>query len=103
MEIKSINAQVIKSLDDDILSLKGNVIIKTDVMDLWADEATYDRTKQVINLNGNIRALSKNLKINAEAMKADFFKQEFYLKGSSFKFMEKAFGEATTYKYKDQQ
>ena len=27
-------------------------------------------------------------------MKADFFKQEFYLKGSSFKFMEKAFGEA---------
>ena len=94
MEIKSINAQIIKSLDDDILSLKGNVIIKTDVMDLWADEATYDRTKQVINLNGNIRALSKNLKINAEAMKADFFKQEFYLKGSSFKFMEKAFGEA---------
>lgn len=94
LEIKSINAQIIKSLDDDILSLKGNVIIKTDVMDLWADEATYDRTKQVINLNGNIRALSKNLKINAEAMKADFFKQEFYLKGSSFKFMEKAFGEA---------
>ena len=61
LEIKSINAQIIKSLDDDILSLKGNVIIKTDVMDLWADEATYDRTKQVINLNGNIRALSKNL------------------------------------------
>ena len=94
LEIKSINAQVIKSLDDDILSLKGNVIIKTDVMDLWADEATYDRTNQLINLNGNIRALSKNLKINAEVMKADFFKQEFYLKGSSFKFMEKAFGEA---------
>ena len=36
LEIKSINAQIIKSLDDDILSLKGNVIINTDVMDLWA-------------------------------------------------------------------
>ena len=82
MEIKSINAQVIKSLDDDILSLKGNVIIKTDVMDLWADEATYDRTNQLINLNGNIRALSKNLKINAainEMKKLNHDSQNTYL------------------------
>ena len=94
LQINSINAQVIESLNDDVLSLKGNVIIKTDIMELWSDEATYDRKNQLINLKGNIKALSKNLKVNAETMKADFFGKEFYLDNSSFSFKEKAFGVA---------
>ena len=49
LQINSINAQVIESLNDDVLSLKGNVIIKTDIMELWSDEATYDRKNQLIN------------------------------------------------------
>ena len=94
LQINSINAQVIESLNDDVLSLKGNVIIKTNIMELWSDEATYDRKNQLINLKGNIKALSKNLKVDAETMKADFFSKEFYLDNSSFSFKEKAFGVA---------
>ena len=94
IEIRSINAQIIESLEEDILSLKGKVVIKTDVMEIWSDEATYDRNNQLINLKGNIKALSRNLQVNAETMKADFFNRTFHLKNSTFSFKEKAYGSA---------
>ena len=94
LEIRSINAQIIESLEEDILSLKGKVVIKTDVMEIWSDEATYDRNNQLINLKGNIKALSRNLQVNAETMKADFFNRTFHLKDSTFSFKEKAYGSA---------
>ena len=94
IKIDSIDAQIIESLDHGNLSLRGNVIIKTDNVELWSDEAVYDRKNQTIKLKGNIEALSKNLSIKAENMDANFFKEEFYLSESSFNFMGKGFGEA---------
>ena len=94
LKIDSIDAQIIESLDHGNLSLRGNVIIKTDNVELWSDEAVYDRKNQTIKLKGNIEALSKNLSIKAENMDANFFKEEFYLSESSFNFMGKGFGEA---------
>ena len=94
LKINSIDAQIIESLDNGNLSLKGRVIIKTDIVELWSDEAIYDRENQIISLNGNIEALSKNLSVKAQSMDANFFKEEFYLSESSFNFMGKGFGEA---------
>ena len=94
IKINSIDAQLIESLDKETLSLKGNVIIKTDLVELWSDEAIYDRHNQLIKLEGNIKALSKNLSISAENMKADFLNNEFLLSKSSFNFMERGFGKA---------
>ena len=79
IKINSIDAEVIESLDQEILSLTGNVVIKTDIVQLWSDKAIYDRENQTIQLQGNIRALSKNLSIEAQKMEADFIDNEFYL------------------------
>ena len=94
IRINSIDAEVIESLDQEILSLTGNVFIKTDIVQLWSDKAIYDRENQTIQLQGNIKALSKNLSIEAQNMEADFIDNEFYLSSSSFNFMERGFGEA---------
>ena len=94
LKINSIDAEVIESLDQEILSLTGNVVIKTDIVQLWSDRAIYDRENQTIQLEGNIKALSKNLSVEAQNMEADFIDNEFYLSTSSFNFMERGFGEA---------
>ena len=94
LRINSIDAEVIESLDQEILSLTGNVVIKTDIVQLWSDRAIYDRENQTIQLEGNIKALSKNLSIQAQNMETDFIDNEFYLSSSSFNFMERGFGEA---------
>src|SRR5210317_1565467 len=77
IEIRSIDAKIIESIEGDLLKLKGNVIIKTDTVELWSDEALYDRNNQEIRLEGNVRALSKNLSVNAQKMKADFQSNSF--------------------------
>ena len=57
IKINSIDAEVIESLDQEILSLTGNVVIKTDIVQLWSDKAIYDRENQTIQLEGNIRGI----------------------------------------------
>tara|TARA_B100001559_G_scaffold92335_1_gene77307 strand:- start:688 stop:2898 length:2211 start_codon:yes stop_codon:yes gene_type:complete len=94
IDIRSIDAKVIESDEGNLLKLKGNVIIKTDTVELWSDEALYDRENQEIRLQGNVRALSKNLSVNAEKMKADFLNNAFYLSESNFTFMQRGFGKA---------
>ena len=94
LKINSIDAEIIESLDQEILSLRGNVVIKTDIVQLWSDKAIYDRANQTIQLEGNIKALSKNLSIKAQNMEADFIDNEFYLSSSIFNFMERGFGES---------
>ena len=94
IEIRSIDAKIIESIEGDLLKLKGNVIIKTDTVELWSDEALYDRNNQEIRLEGNVRALSKNLSVNAQKMKADFQTNSFYVSESSFNFKQRGFGKA---------
>ena len=64
IKIRSIDAEIIESAEDDLLKLEGNVIIKTDSVELWSDKALYDRSNQEISLEGNVRALSKNLSMD---------------------------------------
>ena len=58
LKINSIDAQFIESIDQDTLKLNGDVIIKADNIELWSDEAVYDRKNQLISLKGNIKALT---------------------------------------------
>ena len=94
MKINSINAQFIESTDSGILKLTGNVIIDAGEVELWSDEATYDPEKELIFLKGNIKALSRNLSLDAETLEADFQKNKFLLYDSSFNFINRAFGDA---------
>ena len=53
-----------------------------------------------IELEGNIKALSKNLSIEAQNMEADFIENEFYISSSSYNFMERGFCEAQFINFK---
>ena len=100
IKIRSIDAEIIESAEDDLLKLEGNVIIKTDSVELWSDKALYDRSNQEISLEGNVRALSKNLSMDARQMKADFLDNSFLLTHSSFTFMQRGFGNAQSVYFK---
>jgi len=100
INIRSIDAEIIESAEGDLLKLEGNVIIKTDSVELWSDKALYDRSNQEISLEGNVRALSKNLSMDARQMKADFLDNSFLLSQSSFTFMQRGFGKAQAVSFK---
>ena len=100
INIRSIDAEIIESAEGDLLKLEGNVTIKTDSVELWSDKALYDRSNQEISLEGNVRALSKNLSMDASQMKADFLDNSFLLSRSSFTFMQRGFGKAQSVSFK---
>ena len=94
IEIKSLDAQIIESLDQNSLKLIGNVVLQTDEMDLWSDMAIFNRSEKTITLQGNVRALSKNLDIKAEELNGNLLERTFLISKSNFSFMNKVFGEA---------
>ena len=94
IEINSIDAQVITTLDPDTLSMEGNVMIKTEQIEFWSDKAIYNKSKKTITLEGSIRVLSKNLEISAQEMEANLLDRTFYITETSFTFMKKNFGGA---------
>ena len=94
IKIDSIDAQIITTLDQDTLSMEGNVVIKTEELEFWSDNAIYNKAKKTITLEGSIRVLSKNLDINAKEMEANLLDRTFYITETSFTFMNKNFGNA---------
>ena len=92
--IKSLDAEIIESLDRDSLKLMGNVIIQTDEMDLWSDTAIFDRSKKTIILEGNVKALSRNLDIKAEKINGNLLDRTFLISDTNFSFIKRVFGEA---------
>ena len=94
IKIDSIDAQIITTIDTDTLSLEGNVVIKTELLEFWSDKAIYNKNKKSIALEGSIRVLSKNLEISAEEMEANLLNSTFYITQTSFSFMNKNFGNA---------
>jgi len=94
IKIDSIDAQIITTLDQDTLSMEGDVVIKTEELEFWSDNAIYNKAKKTITLEGSIRVLSKNLDINAKEMEANLLDRTFYITETSFTFMNKNFGNA---------
>ena len=94
IEIDSIDAQIITTLDPDTLSMEGNVVIKTEQLEFWSDKAVYNKSKKTITLEGSIRVLSKNLDISTQEMEANLLDRTFYITETSFTFMNKSFGGA---------
>lgn len=94
IEIDSIDAKIITTLDQNTLSMEGNVVIKTEQLEFWSDKAIYDKSKKSIKLEGSIRVLSKNLDISAEQMEANLLDRTFYISETTFDFMNMSFGKA---------
>ena len=66
IEIDSIDAKIITTLDQNTLSMEGNVVIKTEQLEFRSDKAIYDKSKKSMKLEGSIIVLTKNLEISAE-------------------------------------
>ena len=94
IKIDSIDAQIITTIDPNTLSLEGNVVIKTELLEFWSEKAIYDKSKKTIKLEGSIRVLSKHLDISAKEMEANLLDRTFYIAETSFSFMKKNFGSA---------
>lgn len=94
IRIDSIDAQIITTIDSNTLSLEGNVVIKTELLEFWSEKAIYNKGKKSIKLEGSIRVLSKNLDISAKEMEANLLDRTFYITDTSFSFMKKSFGNA---------
>ena len=94
IKIDSIDAQIITTIDSNTLSLEGNVVIKTELLEFWSEKAIYNKSKKSIKLEGSIRVLSKNLDISAKEMEANLLDRTFYITDTSFSFMKKSFGNA---------
>ncbi len=92
--INSLDAQIIESLDEDSLRLTGKVVVKTDMMELWSDSAIFNRSSKILLLEGNVKALSKNLDIKADIVKTNLLERTFLLSNAKYSFLNRAFGEA---------
>jgi len=98
IKIDSINAQLVTSIDTDTLSFEGNVVIKTQLIEFWSDKAVFNKNNKSLSLEGSVKALSKNLDINAQRLEANLSDRTFYMTESTFSFMNKTFGEAKALK-----
>ena len=94
IKIDSIDARIITTIDPDTLSLEGNVVIKTKLLEFWSEKAIYNKRKKSIKLEGSIKVLSKHLDISAQEMEANLLDRTFYITETSFSFMKKNFGNA---------
>ena len=57
IKIDTIDAQIITTLDPDTLSLEGNVVIKTELLEFWSDKAIYNKNNKSLILEGSISCL----------------------------------------------
>ena len=61
IKIESIDAKNVSTDELGNLKLSGNVYIKTNYLEFWSQQATYNTENQSFKLEGKVKALSKNL------------------------------------------
>ena len=94
IKVESIDAESVITDEFGDLKLSGNVYIKTNYLEFWSQKATYNSQNQSFILEGEVKALSKNLSIDASKLMANLSNQTFFLSKTSYTLLEKTFGEA---------
>ena len=94
IKVESIDAESVSTDEFGDLKLSGNVYIKTNYLEFWSQEATYNSQNQSFILEGEVKALSKNLSIDASKLMANLSNQTFFLSKTSYTLLEKTFGDA---------
>ena len=98
LSIETIDAKNISTNSKGNLLLRGDVYIKTNLLEFWSNEAVYNKSDQSFVLNGEVKVLSKKLSINSDALEANLANQTFLLEKSSLNLEGKAFGNAEEFK-----
>ena len=94
IKVESIDAESVITDEFGDLKLSGNVYIKTNYLEFWSQKATYNSQNQSFILEGEVKALSKNLSIDASKLMANLSNQTFFLSKTSYTLLKKTFGEA---------
>ena len=94
IKVESIDAESVSTDELGNLKLSGNVYIKTNYLEFWSQKATYNSENQSFILEGEVKALSKNLSIDANQLIANLSNQTFFLSKTSYTLLERTFGEA---------
>jgi LPS-assembly protein len=97
IKIESIDAENISTDEFGGLKLSGNVYIKTNYLEFWSQKATYNSENQSFILEGEVKALSKNLSIDANELMANLSSQTFFLSKTSYTLLDRTFGEANKF------
>ena len=97
IKIESIDAESVTTDEFGDLKLSGNVYIKTNYLEFWSQKATYNGENQSFILEGEVKALSKNLSIDANKLIANLSSQTFFLSKTSYTLLERTFGEANEF------
>ena len=98
LSIETIDAKNISTNSEGNLLLRGDVYIKTNLLEFWSNEAVYNKSDQSFVLSGEVKVLSKKLSINSDALEANLANQTFLLEKSSLNLEGKAFGNAEEFK-----
>ena len=94
IKVESIDAESVTTDKFGDLKLSGNVYIKTNYLEFWSQKATYNSKNQSFILEGEVKALSKNLSIDTGKLIADLSRQTFFLSKTSYTLLGRTFGEA---------
>ena len=94
IKVESIDAESVTTDEFGDLQLSGNVYIKTNYLEFWSQKATYNGRNQSFILEGEVKALSKNLSIDTDKLVANLSSQTFFLSKTSYTLLERTFGEA---------
>ena len=94
IKIESIDAKNVSTDELGNLKLSGNVYIKTNYLEFWSQQATYNTENQSFKLEGKVKALSKNLSIDANELVANLSNQTFFLSKTSYTLLDRTFGQA---------
>ena len=78
IKVESIDAESVITDEFGDLKLSGNVYIKTNYLEFWSQKATYNSQNQSFILEGEVKALSKNLSIDASKLMANLSNQTFF-------------------------
>ncbi|SVE10730.1 uncharacterized protein METZ01_LOCUS463584, partial [marine metagenome] len=77
VKIESIKAENISNDKDGNLLLEGNVLIKTNILDFQTDKASFNPSKGLLELLGNVEVSGLDIKINSRKIKANLKQQSF--------------------------
>lgn len=94
IQIESIDAKSISTLEDESLLMEGSVRIITNKFDLETSKAIYNRKTGELSLDGNVKLKGPKVSSDSSSLFLDLKKNTMELENSNFNYLNQSFGDA---------
>ena len=94
IQIESIDAKSISTLEDESLLMEGSVKIITNKFDLETSKAIYNRKTGELSLDGNVKLKGPKISSDSSSLFLDLKKNTMELENSNFNYLNQSFGDA---------